>query len=77
MFVKGQVGYINGTKVDYTKNNLKNFIDRDAKFREEFTEYMYKGDTITNGETGDGLETIIGNTKPEDKIVIKYTELEV
>lgn len=71
LYVKGECGYINGTKVDYTDNNLKNF--KDSKFTEQFTEYAYKGDTISVGE-GDGIETITGNVKVENKIVITYQE---
>lgn len=71
LYVKGECAYINGTKVDYTENNLlKNFPN--AKFTEEFIEYAYKGDTISSD---DGTETITGNVKPETKIVIVYREV--
>ena len=69
LYVKGQCGYINGTKVDYTANNLQNF--RNSTFIEQFTEYAYKGDTISSD---DGTETITGNAKTETKIVITYQE---
>ena len=73
LYVNGGCGYINGTKVDYTQNNLLvNF--KDSLFQEEFIEYAYKGDTITSE---DGTETITGNTKPENKIVIIYREIEL
>lgn len=72
LYVNGKCGYINGTKVDYTQNNLKNF--QDSTFVEQFTEYAYKGDTISVG-TGDAVETITGNTKTETKIVITYQEI--
>lgn len=71
MFVVN-VGYINGTKVDYRQNNLKMFEDRNARFTEQFTEYAYKGDTISSE---DGTETITGNAKTETKIVIVYQEI--
>lgn len=71
LYIKGQCSYINGTKVDYTLNNLLvNF--RNSQFEEEFIQYTYKGDTITSD---DGTETITGNAKPEDKIVIIYREI--
>ena len=74
LYVNGKCGYINGTRVDYTDNNLKKFQKRNAKFSEQFTEYSYKGDTISVGE-GDGIETITGNSKAETKIVIIYREI--
>lgn len=72
LYVRGECGYINGTRVDYRSNNLKNFQDRNARFREQFSEYAYKGDTITSE---DGTETITGNAKTETKIVIVYQEI--
>ena len=71
MYVKGERGYINGTRVDYTNNNLKRFSN--SRFEEQFAQYAYKGDTISVGE-GDGIETITGNSKTETKIVITYKE---
>lgn len=71
LFVRGECAYINGTKVDYTQNNLLQKHGT-SKFEEEFIEYAYKGDTITSE---DGTETITGNAKPETKIVIIYREL--
>lgn len=72
LYVKGKCAYINGTKVDYTQNNLLgNFAN--SQFEEEFIQYTYKGDTITSE---DGTETITGSSKPEDKIVIIYREIE-
>lgn len=74
LYVKGECAYINGTLVDYRENNLlRNF--NNTKFEEEFIQYTYKGDTITVGE-GEDTETITGNSKPEDKIVIIYREIE-
>lgn len=70
LYVNGECGYINGTKVDYRNNNLKNF--RNSSFTEQFSEYIYKGDTISSE---DGTETITGNSKPENKIVIIYKEI--
>lgn len=71
LYVKGECAYINGTKVDYTQNNLLNQF-ASSQFQEEFIEYSYKGDTITSD---DGTESITGNTKPENKIVIIYREI--
>ena len=75
LYVNGKCGYINGTKVDYTANNLKQFSST-ASFTERFIQYNYKGDTISVGEDEgeDGIETITGNVKPETKIVIIYKE---
>lgn len=72
LYVRGECGYINGTKVDYRQNSLKMFQDRNAVFTEQFTEYAYKGDTISSD---DGTETITGNAKTETKIVIVYKEI--
>ena len=72
LYVNGGCGYINGTKVDYRQNSLKVFENRNAKFLEQFTEYAYKGDTISSE---DGTETITGNSKTENKIVIIYKEV--
>lgn len=70
LYVNGDCGYINNTKVDYRQNNLlKNF--KDATFTEEFSQYAYKGETISSE---DGTETITGNIKQETKIVITYRE---
>jgi len=71
LYVKGKCAYINGTKVDYTQNNLLNNF-ANSQFEEEFIQYTYKGDTITSD---DGTETITGSAKPEDKIVIIYREI--
>lgn len=71
LYINGECGYINGTKVDYRQNNLKNFVN--SSFIEQFTEYTYKGDTISSD---DGTETITGNLKPENKIVIIYKEID-
>lgn len=72
LYVKGECAYINGTKVDYTQNNLLGRFSN-CEFEEEFIQYTYKGDTITSE---DGTETITGSSKPEDKIVIIYREIE-
>lgn len=70
LYVNGECGYINNTKVDYRNNNLlENF--KDSTFSEEFTQYAYKGDTISSE---DGTETITGNVKAETKILIIYRE---
>jgi len=70
LYVNGECGYINNTKVDYRQNNLlKNFGN--STFTESFTQYAYKGDTISSD---DGTETITGNVKAETKIVITYRE---
>ena len=67
-----KAGYINGTKVDYTMNNLKKFQERNAVFLEQFAQYAYKGDSISSE---DGTESITGNSKIETKIVITYQEI--
>lgn len=70
LYVNGECGYINGTKLDYRLNNLK--VYENSEFLEQFTEYAYKGDTISSE---DGTETITGNVKTETKIVITYREI--
>ena len=77
LYVKGECAYINGTKVDYRLNSLlgENSFRDNPLFEEEFIQYTYKGDTISVGE-GEDTETITGNSKPEDKIVIIYREIE-
>ncbi len=77
LYIKGECAYINGTKVDYTQNSLlgNNSFRDNPQFEEEFIQYTYKGDTISAGE-GEDTETITGNSKPEDKIVIIYREIE-
>lgn len=72
LYVNGGAGYINNTKVDYTQNNLGNF--KNSRFTETFSQYAYKGDTISVGE-GDGVETITGNVQEKTKIVITYREI--
>jgi len=71
-YIKGESGYINNTLVDYSTNNLKNYIDR--QFRETFVEYMFSGDTVSVGEDEE-IETITGSKKEMSKIVITYTLL--
>lgn len=71
LYVNGECGYINNTKVDYRNNNLLKCFDKETRFTEEFTQYAYKGDTIASE---DGTETITGNVKAETKIVIIYRE---
>ena len=77
LYVKGECAYINGTKVDYRLNSLlgENSFRDNPLFEEEFIQYTYKGDTISVGE-GEDTETITRNSKPEDKIVIIYREIE-
>ena len=71
LYVNGECGYINNTKVDYRKNNLLKCFNTDTIFTEEFIQYAYKGDTISSE---DGTETITGNVKTETKILIIYRE---
>lgn len=71
LYVSGGVGYINGTKVDYTLNNLQALASVSDSFTEIFSQYAYKGDTITSE---DGTESITGNVQTETKIVITYKQ---
>lgn len=71
LYVNGECGYINNTRVDYRNNNLLKCFDKNTEFTEEFMQYAYKGDTISSE---DGTETITGNVKAETKILIIYRE---
>lgn len=75
LYINGGCGYINNAIVDYRENNLQKLIakasDGKVEFTEEFVEYAYKGDTFSLGE-GEGIETITGTTKTENKILIVY-----
>jgi len=85
LFVKGEAGYVNNVYVDYTTNNLKNYLGtKDVEledhthitvdkyiFEETFIKYTFTGDTISVGE-GEEIETLTGNKQPEDKIDIVY-----
>lgn len=68
LYVSGKKGYINNVEVDYSSNNLYSL---GTTFTETFIEYMYSGQTISMGE-GEGIESITGNTKQKNKIVIEY-----
>lgn len=69
LYISGQKGYINNAEVNYSSNGLKALGTN--TFEETFIQYMYSGQNISLGE-GDGKETITGNTKEKDKIIIDY-----
>ena len=69
LYISGQKGYINNALVNYSGKGLKDLETN--IFEETFIQYMYSGQTISTGE-GDGIETITGNTKEKDKIIIDY-----
>ncbi len=72
LYVSGKKGYINGFEVDYSETSQnKGLKSLGNVFTEKFVEYMFSGDTI---ETEDGIETITGNSKEKDKIIIEYRE---
>lgn len=72
LYVSGKKGYINNVEVDYSDHLNKFYnLSPKLKFTETFIEYMYSGQTISMGE-GDGIESITGNTKQKNKIVIEY-----
>ena len=77
LYISGQAGYINNALVDYTgSNGIKGLKDLETNtFKETFIQYMYSGQNISIGE-GDGAETITGNTKEKDKIIIDYQAIE-
>jgi len=82
-FLNGTRGYINNQLVNYSNITtseeghqpyfkkpggfLKNYGGK--TFEESFTEYAYKGETIS---TPDGIETITGSTQESSKIIITY-----
>lgn len=75
LFIKGEIGYINNVKVDYSNNNLETFLSgvvEEYRLVESFVKYTYSGDTISVGK-GDDIETITGSKQPEDKIEIIYS----
>lgn len=87
LYVKGEVGYINNIKLDYTQNSFKKLLEKQNsynasatttryEFVETFVKYTYTGDTITV-ENGEDIETITGNKQPEDKVEITYTLKEI
>ena len=73
LYISGQKGYINNALVNYSGKGLKDLETN--IFEETFIQYMYSGQTISTGE-GDGIETITGNTKEKDKIIIDYKAIE-
>lgn len=68
MYIAGKSGYINDAYVDYTTNNLNEFVGR--KFKEIFSEYTYEGDTLS--VEGDDFETLTGTQQVSTKIIITY-----
>lgn len=83
LYIKGEQGYINNTKVDYTDRTakidslaeLKDILEADAdqlEIQETFVEYVFSGDTITL-EDGDDTERITGDKQESSKIIITYT----
>ena len=80
-FLNGTKGYINNGLVDYSKdgpvfnadggflNYCKKSDGTSYTFEESFTEYAYKGETIS---TPEGIETITGSTQESSKIIITY-----
>ncbi len=71
LYISGKAGYINNTHVDYTKNNLKKYLDGNYQFKETFIEYVFDGDTFTNDEG----EILVNGQKQTSKIIITYTIL--
>lgn len=68
MYIAGKAGYINNAYVDYTTNNLNQYVGR--KFKEIFSEYTYEGDTLS--VEGDDFESITGTQQVSTKIIITY-----
>lgn len=66
LYVSGQNGYINNTLVEYEGNGLYSL---GMSFEETFIEYVYSGQTIS---TENGIESLTGNTKEKNKIIIDY-----
>lgn len=74
MYIAGQKAYINGTLVDYEGKGLKDLISSgNNTFEEQFIQYTYDGETISD-DFGEGVETIIGNTRAQTKIIIRYIQ---
>ncbi|MGN1299403.1 MAG: hypothetical protein ACI4UE_05420 [Candidatus Scatovivens sp.] len=67
LYVSGKNGYINNIGVSYEGNGLYDLGT--TTFEETFVEYMYSGQTIS---TENGIESITGNTKEKNKIIVDY-----
>lgn len=70
MYISGSSGYINGTFVDYSINNLKKLGNT---FEEQFIQYTYDGQTISDN-LGEDIESITGNVRAQNKIIIRYIQ---
>ncbi len=74
MYISGQKAYINGTEVDYSGNNsLKKLIENGDIFEEQFIQYTYEGQTISDNSGGD-IESITGSVRAKNKIIIRYIQ---
>ena len=69
LFINGQDGYIDDRYVNYKDNEFKIALDKNIQFKENFINYTWSGETMTNDD-GDILVT---KDAPKDKIIIIYT----
>ncbi|MBP3596711.1 MAG: hypothetical protein J6J60_04855 [Clostridia bacterium] len=74
MYIAGQKAYINGVLVDYEKKGLLDLIESGSNtFEEQFIQYTYEGQTISDN-FGEDVETITGNVRAQNKIIIRYIQ---
>lgn len=74
MYISGQTAYINGILVDYSgDNSLKELIKNGDTFEEQFIQYAYEGQTISDNLGGD-IESITGSVRAKNKIIIRYIQ---
>ena len=81
LYISGQNGYINNGLVEYQGAGLYDLLNsinplnpEETAFEETFIEYMYSGQTVS---TQDGSETLTGNEKPKNKIIIEYRAIDL
>lgn len=73
MYVSSQKGYINNKEIDYSKIGLasKEWLGDNPKFSEQFIQYTYDGETISDSK-GHDVESITGSRRAQNKILIIY-----
>lgn len=76
MYVAGKKAYINGIEVDYTgENGLPGLLNDGKIFEEQFIQYTYDGETISDN-SGEDIESITGSSRAQNKIIIRYIQQE-
>lgn len=74
MYIAGKKSYINGVLIDYEGDKgLPGLIENSDTFEEQFIQYTYDGQTISDS-LGEDIESITGNARAENKIIIRYIQ---